>query len=91
MTKRELFAVRLKELRQEAGLTQKQLAEKAGMSLAGLAHLEHGLREPTWPTVLAVADALGVECTAFTEASKGQPAQGRGRPPKVKRSRDRSR
>jgi transcriptional regulator with XRE-family HTH domain len=72
------FGVRLKQLREAAGLTQEQLAARADM-------LEHGVREPVWSTVLASAKALGVNCLAFTdETDAGQAAspKGRGRPPK---------
>jgi transcriptional regulator with XRE-family HTH domain len=61
------FAAALKRLREEAGLSQAALAEKAGMNVFGVAKLEQGVREPGWATVLKLAAALGVECTAFCE------------------------
>jgi transcriptional regulator with XRE-family HTH domain len=64
------FAERLKELRKKAGLSQAKLAKRAGMHLFGVTKLEQGYREPTWATVQALAEALGVECTAFTETRK---------------------
>jgi transcriptional regulator with XRE-family HTH domain len=77
------FAGRLKELRQKARMTQPQLAEKAGLSKAGIAHLEQGLREPSWTTVQALAAALGVDCLAFKAApAAGTKAARRGRPSK---------
>jgi transcriptional regulator with XRE-family HTH domain len=86
----DYFAGRLKDLRTAAGLTQEQLAGKAGMTKDGVAQLEQGRREPAWATVLALAGALGVTCEAFTkEPEKREPSK-RGRPParergKVKR------
>jgi transcriptional regulator with XRE-family HTH domain len=59
------FAERLLALRKAAELTQAELAEKAGISSNALARLERGEREPTWATVLALAEALGVETDAF--------------------------
>ena len=50
------FAGRLKELRAARGWSQKQLAEAAGMSAAGIADLEQERREPAWRTVLALAE-----------------------------------
>jgi transcriptional regulator with XRE-family HTH domain len=79
------FATRLRELREAAGLTQVQLAERAGLHLHGLTKLEQGDRAPSWSTVLALAEALGVECTAFikpTHSEQVAPKRGRGRPPK---------
>ena len=59
------FSIQLRKLREEKGLTQAQLADKAGMSLQGVAALEQGYRSPTWETVLRLASALGVPETAF--------------------------
>jgi transcriptional regulator with XRE-family HTH domain len=78
-----VFAGRLRELREAARLTQKQLADKAGLALSGLTHLEQGLREPTWATVQALADALGVSCDAFRKEAAERAPQGRGRPPRA--------
>jgi transcriptional regulator with XRE-family HTH domain len=61
------FAAALKRLREERGLSQAALAEKAGMNVFGVAKLEQGVREPGWGTVLKLAAALGVECTAFCD------------------------
>jgi transcriptional regulator with XRE-family HTH domain len=85
------FGRRLKDLREKAGLTQQQLADAAGLNKFGLAKLEQGVGEPHCPTVLTLAQALGVDCLAFTEpAGPGhdQP-RGRGRPPKAQPAEDR--
>ena len=80
----EAFAAKLKELREQAGLTQKQLAERAGVAQRTVSSLEQGLYEPVWSTALALAAALGVDCTAFTQEPADRPAPGRGRPAKAK-------
>lgn len=77
------FAGRLKELREQAGLSQKALAEKTGLVTSAIGHLEQGLRKPTWETVLALCAALGVDCTAFQEQPEDAPAPQRGRPRKA--------
>jgi transcriptional regulator with XRE-family HTH domain len=59
------FGAKLKAIREAKGLTQQQLAETAGMNRYGLAKLEQGVTEPYWPTVLKLANALGVTCEAF--------------------------
>lgn len=74
------FAARLRELREQAGLSQKDLADKAGLSQAAVAHLEQGRNEPTWSSVLALADALGVPVEAFRQLSSPTSRRGRGRP-----------
>jgi transcriptional regulator with XRE-family HTH domain len=76
------FAGRLKELREQAGLTQPGLADRAGLSKAGIADLEQGRREPSWSTAVALAGALGVEVTAFLKEPAPRQQTGRGRPPK---------
>jgi transcriptional regulator with XRE-family HTH domain len=78
------FGVRLKELRQAAGLSQRALADKAGLHQFGVAKIEQGLRSPGWETVTALCDALGVSCDEFREGSR-TPAErrGPGRPPKA--------
>lgn len=63
------FGRRLKELREKAGLSQAQLAEKTGMNVFGVAKLEQGQREPGWATVLIICKALSVDCTAFADCS----------------------
>ncbi|HTU18906.1 MAG TPA: helix-turn-helix transcriptional regulator [Gemmataceae bacterium] len=74
------FAGRLRELRLAAGLSQKDLAERAGIDKDSLSRLERDKWQPTWETVLALASALDVEVGAFTVAPKDEPAPQRGRP-----------
>jgi transcriptional regulator with XRE-family HTH domain len=59
------FAARLRQLRAAAKLTQEELAERAGIHRQTIARLELGTRKPAWDSVLALARALGVDCTAF--------------------------
>jgi transcriptional regulator with XRE-family HTH domain len=76
------FAGRLRELRAGAGLTQWQLAEKAGVKRDAIARWERGTREPSWSHVVALADALGVPCEAFRQQPGPAPALHPGRPRK---------
>jgi transcriptional regulator with XRE-family HTH domain len=81
------FAARLRALREQAGLTQKELADRAGLVKSAIGHLEQGLREPTWGTVLALGKALGVRSTAFEPEGEGSalpaPPRRPGRPRKA--------
>jgi transcriptional regulator with XRE-family HTH domain len=79
----DTFAGRLRELREAAGLTQQQLAERAGMQTNTIARLERAEREPAWKTAIALAQALGVSCEDFLQEPADRPPQGRGRPPKA--------
>jgi transcriptional regulator with XRE-family HTH domain len=77
------FGARLKELREAHRMTQAQLATASGLTANGIAQLEIGRRRPSWETVVALCQALGVPCTAFTEEpTAGEPPR-RGRPRKA--------
>ena len=67
------FGKKLKELREAAGLTQLELAEKVGIDRTTIARLEIDRAVPSWPVVSDLAKVLGVSCEAFPamERSKG--------------------
>jgi transcriptional regulator with XRE-family HTH domain len=69
------FAKRLRELREQAGLTQEQLARAADMSVGNVRNYEQGIREPRWQGVFQLAEALGVDCSAFKVCMDGGPAE----------------
>ncbi|HYZ05026.1 MAG TPA: tetratricopeptide repeat protein [Rubrobacter sp.] len=53
------FGARLRRLREAAGLTQEELAERAGLRARGISDLERGARNRPYPhTVRSLADAL---------------------------------
>ncbi|HEY8598131.1 MAG TPA: helix-turn-helix domain-containing protein [Thermomicrobiales bacterium] len=53
------FGEQLRRLRESAGLTQEELAERAGLTGKGIGALERGVRRHPYPhTVRALADAL---------------------------------
>ena len=52
---------RLAQARADRGLTQDQLAERAGISAKMVSLIERGKRTPGIPTVYALAGALGIE------------------------------
>lgn len=56
----ELIATNLKRLRSVKGLTQEELAERAGLSRAGYRNLETGKTMPRSSTLEALAEALEV-------------------------------
>lgn len=76
------FAGRLREVRATAGLTQKELAERIGVTIDGLAKLERGERKPGWETVVALCDALNVSCDTFRTPPAVAETAPRGRPRK---------
>jgi transcriptional regulator with XRE-family HTH domain len=48
----------LRAVRDEQGQTRERVAVAAGLSVGTLARLELGLSDPTWSTIVAVADTL---------------------------------
>lgn len=83
----QFFAVRLKALLDEKGMSQYALAKLAGLSKQAVSNLILGNREPSWETVQRLAAALEVDCSAFAdpsiETASPDTLQGRGRPRKT--------
>lgn len=55
------FGQRLRDLRKAAGLTQEQLAMKAGLERAYVSSAETGRRNATLTTLYQLASALGID------------------------------
>lgn len=58
---RTAFGRLLKELREERGLSQSQLALDSGLDQTFVSLLERGRRQPSLVTLFALCDALDVE------------------------------
>ena len=92
-------ALAVRRMREEAGLTQVQLARAIGTSQPTIARLEKGLdpRTPRWDTLSRIAGALGKQLRlTFEERAGGSPefvevrprrARGRKGPADVNQSR----
>lgn len=59
-TLRKRFGERLRRLRKEAGLTQEELAARAGISVDFLSLVERGINAPSFENVEKLANALQV-------------------------------
>lgn len=55
------IATQVIELREKAGLTQAQLAERCGVNQADISRIERGSTNPTSKTLQRIAEALGAE------------------------------
>jgi DNA-binding XRE family transcriptional regulator len=87
------FGEKLRQLREQAELTQEQLAQRSGVNLWTIRGYEQGRREPNWKGAIDLARALGVAVEAFAgcESKDGgaeprpgpepaqEPARSRGR------------
>jgi transcriptional regulator with XRE-family HTH domain len=62
------LAGRLKALQEKKGMTQQELAVKAGLAVSIVTKLEGGVTEdPRWSTVCALADALEVNVSELRD------------------------
>ena len=54
------LAIRIKELREQKGISQEELAHRAGLSRTGMGFVETGKRWPRLDTLMKVAQGLNV-------------------------------
>lgn len=75
------LGARVRVVRQRAGLSQAQLAERAGVANETISRLERGSFEPSLSTLIAVADVLEVDLDSLvgraTESEAPRAAKGR--------------
>ena len=57
----------IKEKRERLGISQKELAEKVGISQSFLCDIEQGRSKPSIDTAVKIADALGISDIKFFE------------------------
>jgi DNA-binding XRE family transcriptional regulator len=75
----EPFANRLKNLRDQAKLTQDQLAEKSSLDVGTIRQLEQGTRKnPQWQTVCALARGFEKDVVIFVGTDGWQPPDSNG-------------
>jgi DNA-binding XRE family transcriptional regulator len=61
----DVFAARLRQLRERQNLTQTELAKRAGLGQAMISLLEQGDRQPSWETIRRLAEALNIGVENF--------------------------
>ena len=66
LTRRLQLAHQIAALRTAAGLSQDQLAVRAGLDRRTIQRYEAATRDPRYPDVLLLADALGVRLSELT-------------------------
>jgi len=63
----QLVGERIREIRLKRGLTQGDLAELCGTSVAAISHIERGTKVPTITTLARIADALECRVTKLVQ------------------------
>lgn len=56
---------RIVKLRKKLGLSQREFAEKAGISVGFMSYLENGQRSPSLATAIKLSAALGISLDAL--------------------------
>ncbi len=69
---RKLVGRNVRQVRQEKGLTQEQLAELSGFSQQYISGLEQGRRNPTVVTLYELATVLGVSHMELIRPFEGE-------------------
>ncbi|ABO49424.1 transcriptional regulator, XRE family [Desulforamulus reducens MI-1] len=67
-----MLAVNLKQLREQKGLSQNQLAKLANVPQSAIHYIENGERNPGLQTVEKLADGLGVTLSKLVESKESQ-------------------
>jgi transcriptional regulator with XRE-family HTH domain len=73
------FGERLKFLRERAGLSQPQLAQRAGLPVGNIRNYEQSLRQPLWVAVFKLSDALGVPVEQWRDCIPRDEPAGKGK------------
>lgn len=80
------FGERIRQLRQAAGMTQEDLAERCGLFRTYMSRIETGKANPTLSMIHALATSLGVsmvelfdDATPVRKAPRSSPRPSRGR------------
>jgi transcriptional regulator with XRE-family HTH domain len=64
------LGIAIRQLREKQRATQETLAERAGIAVPTLSHIEAGHANPTWATVRDIAAALGVSNAELAKLSE---------------------
>lgn len=70
----QALAGALRHLREGRGVTQEEVAHRAGLTVTAVARVERGRTDPAWSTVRRIADALDMslaELAVAVEAERG--------------------
>lgn len=60
---------RIRSAREHRGLTVEALAEASSLSVRGLLYIEHGRRNPSYLTLVAISAGLGLSVAELTRKS----------------------
>jgi len=67
------FPEKLKQQREQAGMSQPRLAEVSGVPVSSLRNYEQGIRQPAWDVLLRLSRAMRCSADVFAECVEGLP------------------
>jgi transcriptional regulator with XRE-family HTH domain len=67
-----VFGRRMRQLRKERGLSQEELAHRAGLHYTYIGGIERGERNPALVNINRIAAALGVSLAEFFSVLRGR-------------------
>lgn len=73
------FGQRLRHLRQAAGMTLKELAERAGLAISTISKIENDRMSPTYDVLLRLAGGLAIDLSSLLEGPTSTTVQASGR------------
>lgn len=68
------LAYALREMRERAGLSQEELAHRAGITVTALGRTERGRVNPTWTTLRSILDGLKASLAELEAAIERKPS-----------------
>lgn len=66
----EALAIAIRQLREDQGITQEDLAHDAGITTGTLSKIERCLANPSWTTVERIAGALGTSVARLATSAE---------------------
>lgn len=69
---KEILGLNLRRLRNETGLSQEELADRAGLHRTYISSIERGERNVSVENIFLLASALGVEPAELLKSMSGQ-------------------
>jgi transcriptional regulator with XRE-family HTH domain len=65
---RQILGLALRELRRQAGITQKEMTEREGLDETYISRVEHGRIDVKWTTLLRFLRVIGADLHQLSDA-----------------------
>ncbi len=72
----------LRQERERRGVSKYQLSAQTGLAQQTISYIERGLRQPSFETILRIADGLGISLEKVLKKARGGTVRKTGRSPR---------